>query len=1033
MFKCKLSKLINTVLLLFVTIMIQAQIRVSGVVTDSKEEPLIGVTVQVKGTTTGTITDLQGKFSIAVPSEKSALIFTYTGFSSITIPVGKQQEIKVILKESIKELEEVTVVGYGSMKKRDITGAIGSISAKSIEEKTPVNVYDALQGQTAGVQIVTGSGAPGEGAEIRIRGVSTFDEGAKPLFVVDGVPLDNVDNINPNDIENIEVLKDAASAAIYGSRSANGVILVTTKKGEKNKPRIDARYLRSFSTLSRNMPRANGAERRYYDDIRKKYLVGGDYLINITDSLAYITNQDLDLVNLIFRPATRDQLDFSVSGASEAFNYYMSTSYLKDNGIIVNSNYDRLTSRINTEYKPSKAITLGSKIQLGYSSKNGIDEDGVLNSLLVKPAYLAVLNPDGTYVPNISARRNPLAVAMTDVNKTQIYTGSLYEYFDWKLSTKIKLNSSIQINFNEERYQRRRASTQLSTEEAGTPSSGARDQTLMNYDVANENYITYTDTWGDFHDITAMIGNSIQYWGNERMNLLGMNMTSDVIYTLNAASSFDSRNTYTNKSASSMLSYFGRLTYGYKGRYLANLNLRYDGSSRFGKNNRWGAFPSGSVGWRFSDEKFMRFAKQIVNDGKLRASMGTTGNQRIGDYDAWQLYSPNFIYEGVSGIAPSNLTDNNLGWENTTQYNAGLDLRLFKNKVKISIDYYKKLTDRLLAKVELPKETGFQTTRRNVGAMTNEGLEGSIDIDIIRKTNWKWNVNFNMANNNTIITKVADDIPFYRGMSDAIYVQPNARLGEFYGYKYLGVFAYDESNAFTPDGDRLIPVFSNGVFQNAYYLKDQPYTGVINKKAAANGNVLKGGDVDLADTNGDWLIDLKDKKVIGCAQPFLYGGLSTNFAYKSLSFSMMFYYSLGGQIYNYALSRQNSFEFDGVTPSPYAIANMWTKQGDNSIYPIPAKSEHNRLAPSDFFLEDASYVKLKTLKLSYSFSQKIIKKIFLKGATVYVYGNNLMTFTNYTGYDPEFSRGASDALTIGIDQNSYPRKREFGFGANLNF
>ncbi len=1030
MLKYKLNLI---VFLLFVSIMIQAQFHITGEVTDINQEPLIGVTVQVKGTTTGTITNLKGEFSILAPSEKSMIVFSYTGYSQQVIPLGNQQFIKVVLKETIRELDEVTVVGYGSMKKRDITGAISSISAQSIEEKTPVNVYDALQGQTSGVQIVTGSGAPGESAEIKIRGVSTFDEGAKPLFVVDGVPLDNVDNINPNDIESIEVLKDAASAAIYGSRSANGVILVTTKKGEKNKPRIDVRYLHSNSTLSRSMPRANGDERRYYDSIRKKYLVGGDYLINITDSLAYITNQDLNLVNLIFRPASRDQVDFNVSGASDVFNYYMSTSYLKDKGIIVNSDYDRITSRINTEYKPSKSIKIGSKIQFAYSSKNGIDEDGVLNSLLVKPAYLAVLNPDGTYVPNISARRNPLAVAMTDVNKTQTYRGSLYEYIDWTFSNKLKFNSSVQINYYQERYQKRRASTQLSTEEAGTPSSGSKDQTLLNYDVANESYITYTDTWGDYHDVTAMMGSSIQYWGVEKINLLGMNMTSDEIYSLNAASSFNTTNTYTRMSASSMLSYYGRLTYGYKSKYLANFNLRYDGSSRFGVDNRWGAFPSGSLGWRFSDEKFLRFAKQILSDGKLRASLGATGNQRIGDYDALQLYSPNYIYEGVSGIAASNLADRNLGWENTTQYNFGLDLRLFKNSLRISVDYYKKLTDQLLAKVELPKETGFQTTRRNVGSMTNEGLEGSVDFDIIHNSKWKWNVNFNAANNNTIITKVADNIPFYRGMSDAIYVQPNARLGEFYGYKYLGIFSYDESNAFTEDGHRLIPVFSNGVFQNSYYLQNQLYTGIVKQKAAANGTVLKGGDVDLADTNGDWLIDLKDKEVIGCAQPFLYGGLSTSLSYQSFSMSMMFYYSLGGQIYNYALSRQNSFEFDGVTPSPYAIFNMWTKPGDNAVYPVPMKSENNRLAPSDFFLEDASYIKLKTVKFSYNFPKKVVEKAYLKGANVYIYGNNLITFTNYKGYDPEFSLGGADALTIGIDQNSYPRKREFGFGVNLSF
>lgn len=1012
---------------------VKAQVKVSGIVTDVNNEPLIGVAVRVPDSEVGSITNVDGKYTVNVPAKKNVLEFSYTGFTTSRITINERQVIDVVLTESVKELEEVKVIGYGSMKKRDITGAISSISAQTIEEKTPLNIFDALQGQTAGVQIVTGSGAPGETAEIRIRGVSTFDEGAKPLFVVDGVPSDNVDNINPNDIESIEVLKDAASAAIYGSRSANGVILVTTKKGEKNRPRVDVRYLHSNSTLSRHMPRSNATERRHYDDIRKKYLVGGDYLINITDSLAYITNQDIDIVDLIFRRASRDQIDFMVSGATDVFNYYISSAYLKDKGIIINSDYDRITSRINTEYKPKKNLSIGNKIQLAYSSKNGIDEDGVLNSLLVKPAYLAVLNPNGSYVPNISARRNPLAVAMTDINKEQAYKASLYQYVDWQIINKLKFNTSVQFNFNADRYQRKRSSDQLSTEEAGTPNSGSRDRTYISYDVTNENYLTYTDTWGDYHDITLMLGNSISYWGTDKINLLGMNMTSDMLYTLNSASYFDTKNTSTDILKSAMLSYFGRATYSYKSRYLANFNLRYDGSSRFGKNNRWGAFPSGSIGWRFSDEKFMRFARRILTDSKLRFSAGITGNQRIGEYESYQLYSPNYIYENVSGIAPSNLADAYLGWESTTQYNAGLDLMFLKSRIRFSFDYYKKYTDDLLAKVELPKEIGFSTARRNVGAMTNEGVEASLDVDIIQTSKWKWSVNFNMAHNNTIITRVADDIPFYRGLHEAIYVQANARLGEFYGYKYKGIFAYDESNAFTPSGERLTPVFQSGVFQNAYYLNGQVYTGEVKQKMAANGTVLKGGDVDLEDTDGNWIVDLHDKSLIGCAQPDLYGGFGTNVSYKNISLSASFYYSIGGKIYNYAMARQNSFEFDGITPTPHAIQNMWKAPGDEAIYPVPMKSEHNRLAPSDFFLEDASYLKLKTARLTYRFEQDLLKKIWLKGASLYVYGNNLLTFSKYKGYDPEFSRGAADALTIGIDPNSYPRKREFGFGVNVNF
>ncbi|MDR2628044.1 MAG: SusC/RagA family TonB-linked outer membrane protein, partial [Dysgonamonadaceae bacterium] len=691
--------------------------------------------------------------------------------------------------------------------------------------------------------------------------------------------------------------------------------------------------------------------------------------------------------------------------------------------------YNRITSRINMEYKPKKFITLGSKIQASYADRDGISEDGVLNQLLQRVPYWAVFNPDGSYVPNISSRRNPLAVAMDDINKRQVYKGSLFEYAELKFNNKLQLNLTWQGSYTSNREQSYRTRPQLSTTERST----GRDLSEIYYEWANENYLTYTDKLGEFHEINAMVGNSTQFYGRENINLTGLDYTTDMIYTLNAASTFDARRTFTRFTRHSMASFFGRAGYGYRSIYLLNANLRYDGSSRYGSSRRWGAFPSVSAGWRFSDERFMRWMKQIVSDGKLRFSYGITGNQEIGDYDSRQLYSPNYIYQGVSGIAASNLAYRELSWEETTQYNIGLDLRMLNNKLRLIADYYYKNTENLLNKQELPKETGFLTIRRNVGAMTNEGFELSAEYDLFRKKNFKCSLNFNITTNNSIIRRIADGIPFYKGTDDAIYVQENARLGEFYGYRYLGIFAYDESNAFAEDGRRLTPAFSNGVFQNKYFLDGQEYQGPIARKKSADGQDLTAGDVDYADTDGNTIIDSKDKTLIGCAQADFYGGFGANLTYRDFGLYLSFYYSFGGDIYNYAEARRNYFSWDGATPSPNAIANMWVHPGDDVLYPAPINKEHNRLPPSSFYMEDGSYIKLRNVKLTYRIPAKIVRYAFMKSASAYIYGNNLLTFTDYTGYDPEFSLGTSDPLTLGIDQNRYPRKREYGFGINISF
>ncbi|MDU1891546.1 MAG: TonB-dependent receptor [Dysgonomonas sp.] len=1011
-----------------------AQIQVSGVVSDQNMDALIGVKVLLKGTNKAVVTDVNGKYSISVPRENSVLIFSYIGFLTTEKPV-KGNILDVELKEKVQELDEIVVIGYGEMKKRDLTGAIASVSAKSIEEQSPVNVFDALQGQAAGVEITTSSGAPGSGANIRVRGTATFEGGASPLYVVDGVIYDNINDLNPNDVASVEILKDAASAAIYGSRSANGVILISTKQGT-TETKLDINYLRSYSKLSHILPKANGAERKYYDIVRREVTGERGSKVSgyppIIDTLAYFSNQDLDLHDLLFNTAVRDEINLRASGGTNVFKYNISAGFLMDNGIVVNSDYKRLTSRINTDYNPSSKLTIGSKIYLSYASKNGIDESNVLGQMLERPPHFAIFNPDGSYVPYIVGRRNPYALAKTDVRKQQDYRLSMQEYLNFTFNKNMKFRTSIQANFLSRREESYRPAPQLSTNEFTT----GRDYTTLRYDWTNENYFTYNQTFKEVHNVDAMLGCSFQSWREDRSRLVGLDYTTDEIYTLNVASGFDTKNTYSRIFEHRMASFFGRVGYNYKSKYLFNANLRYDGSSRFGKDKRWGAFPSASVAWRFSDESLAKWMKPFLSDAKFRVSYGVTGNEEIGNYESMLLYSPNYIYENngenVAGIGPSSLGFEGLSWEETSQLNVGLDMQLMDGRISIVTDYYKKNTDKLLNQVQLPKETGFNTIYRNVGAMTNQGFEFAIRWDAIKKKKLQWTVSFNIATNNSKITEIADGIPFYKGSQSAIYVQEGARVGEFYGYKYLGIFPYDQSNAFTDDWRQLTPIFnSDGTFSH-HELNGQRYDKTPKQKYSSDGQVLLGGDVDFVDTNNDGIIDVQDKTKIGCAQPDFFGGLSSTLTYNRFSLFFSIYYSIGGDIFNQAEWNRNRFQVDGATPSPDAIRNMWTKQGDIARYPAPYIYAHNSLAPSDFYLEDASYIKLKNIKLSYSVPSKILKKYFLKGATTFVYGKNVLTFTDYKGYDPEFTNGA-DALEMGIDTNKYPRQREFGFGVNLSF
>lgn len=1011
------------------------KVSVKGVVLDEAGETLPGATVTEKGTKNVAATDLDGKFTIKVSKSGATLIVSYVGY--VTKEVTSKPDMKVILSENSKNLDEVVVVGYGTMKKRDVTGAISSISSKDIEQKMATNVFEALQGQTAGIQIISGSGQPGETSSIKIRGTSTFSaDGVKPLYIVDGIPLDDIDGINPMDIASMEILKDAASAAIYGSRSANGVIIITTKQGEAGKPRIDVKYNHSWGTLSHKLAQANRADRRYYDNARRQYFLDNNIgnadesIQMIQDSLNVFFNVDNDYQDMILQTAQKDQVDISVGGGSDKIKYFINTGYFNERGIVPNTAFQRLTTRINSDYKPVKWMNMGSRIALTYSKKEGINENALLNAMLSRRPYFSTYYPDGSLVGVFNGQKNPIAQVEYTTDFTDAYKGNFYQFFEFDIYKGLKFRTNINANFSLSK--RKKLYPSIITDEWQKSNEGG-SYNYLGWNWMNEDYFSYSHKWGD-HNFSAMAGFSAQRWSNQNEILVGTNSSTDYIYTMNAfASNLTQTSTGTWQTSHSLASLFARITYDYKGRYLLTANVRRDGSSRFAENNKWGNFPSASVGWRISDEKFMQFAKPALDDAKIRVSYGVTGNESIGNYDYVYTYSPSTIYDGVGGVSATRIGKDNLKWEETKQFDIGLDLSFWNSRLTATFDYYDKYTSGLLADYELPKESGFSTMKTNVGEVSNRGFEVAIAGDIIRTKNFRWNASFNISRNINQIERLSEGKAYLEG--DLWWMQEGGRIGDFYGYKYINVFQYDESNAFAEGSwQQLTPVFENGVFQNKYLLNGTEYTGKVLQKTLPNGKPFRGGDINWEEPEGsrDGIIDDNDRMIIGNALPDVTGGLSTQFTYKDWSLFISFYYSLGGEIYNFGEHNRNMFKYTGTTPSPDVIYNTWLKQGDIALYPRPYNDEYdNARYANSFYVEDGSFIRLQNVRLSYNLPKNWCRKCGVKGINLYAFVNNALTWTKYSGFDPEFS--TSDPLQIGRDNYRYPKKREYGVGMSVNF
>lgn len=993
---------------------------ISGNVTDETGAGIPGVNVIVENTTTGTTTDVEGKYTLSVEEEDAVLVFSFIGYATQRIEVGSRTAIDVQMALDETTLQEVVFVGYGTQQKRDVTGSIASVRAEAIEERQPVDVFEAMQGLAAGVQINTDP-RPGGEPSIRIRGTSTLEGGTEPLFVVDGVPVDNINVVNPNDIQSIEILKDASSAAIYGSRSANGVIIITTKKGVQGKPKIDLRYNTMFSTLAHKIEQATADDRRLYD---RKRTSSATIPSLPADSLNPSRNADNDLQEILTRTAIRHQADLSISGANDKLNYYASLGYLRDEGVIHNSWANLARARINIDYKASERFTYGNRINFSYENKNFINEGRVLQQAINRPPTFQLFFPDGTYAPTLGGRRNPLAWAKEQVNEFQTYGATIYQYVSFQIMDGLKLTSDF--NFRGE-FEDHLEFSPIIIE--GT--EGAYENAFDTYWM-QQNYLNYDKAFGE-HKINAVLGISTEKWVDRNIQIEGENYVSESVMTTNAIEDKFIDEINNTESRHSMVGIFGRVGYNYKGKYIVNGTVRRDGSSRFGSENRWGYFPSASVGWRFTDEPFMSWAQNVLDDGKFRASYGETGNDRIGNYNHLKLYEfgDNF-YNDVLGVVPSSTLGNpRLGWETTSQLNIGTDLAFFQGRLSLVADYYIKTTKELLYQQRLAPELGYEDTYVNIGSIENRGFEFMINAFPLESSSVKWNVSYNMAFNKSKALEFFDGRPFIH--DNRWLIEEGGELGVFYGYKSLGVYPYDESNAWTPDGQRLEPVFSEETFTGDYLLDGAAYSGEVKQMSIPGGNFAAGGDMIWLDANGDFVIDDQDRVVLGNAQPDFTANLFNQIDYKGFSLSFNFYVQWGNEIYDYIRYDEGDFNGTNQTPDRIIIQAAWERPGDVTWVPrVPqARQRGNMRELSSIYIENGSFIRLRNARLTYRFNSSLTDRLKLDGLSIYAYGNNLLTWTNYFWFDPEIPLGSP--LEMGIDEGRSPRSRQVGLGINVNF
>ncbi|WP_298314000.1 TonB-dependent receptor [uncultured Aquimarina sp.] len=1005
----KLLRKCIPILLIMMGSGLSAQIDVSGIVTSDNGVPIPGANVKIKNTTNGTTTDFDGLYTISVPDENSILVFSYVGFTDQEIKVGSNKNINVTLTTSVESLEQIVVVGYGSRRKSDVTGSVSSVNSEELNAFPVLDAAQALQGRAAGVVVQSNNGGePGAPINVRIRGNTSINASSAPLIVVDGF----VGGVFPqaNDIESIEILKDASATAIYGSRGSNGVVLVTTKKGRKGKLSVEVNTTYSIQNTANRLDLLNADQfAAYQQTINSGYVQGP---------------VNTDWQDLLYRSGSTANHQFSFSGGSDKINFYASATYFKQEGVIINSEFERISFLSNIDAQVTDKLKLGANIFGSRGNKDGVPTqstgstvngggDDVVSLLFRFAPDLGVQDANGLNTINSVGDNvdNPFAIATESIDetKTDNYRANLYANYDIfeNLTFKTTFGFST-INGTQGTFS---PSTLITTAGAGT---GGR-ATITNSkstSVLSENYLTYKAEIGK-GNLTLLAGYSYQKNSTDRFSAGAEGFTSDS-FSYHALQTGSNQLIPTSSfSEIEIQSQFGRLNFDYDDKYLLTATVRRDGSSNFAKNEKYAIFPSGAFGWKVSNENFLKDS-QTVSNLKLRASYGVTGNQAIVAYGSLASFASVFTPingQTVINVTPNQVANPDLKWESSYQTNIGLDLGMFSNRISLSLDYYNINTkDLIIADSSQPEYLGFLTAAslRNVGEINNKGFEITLNTRNISNENFSWTTDFNWSTNKNEFVSLlnGEDIfqdasPGYFNIDQTHVLREGEAVGVFWGYEYRGVY----QGGALPEG---MAVFEGGE------AGDQLFT-------------------DLADEDGnlDGVITTDDQQIIGDPNPDFTIGITNTFTYKDIDLSIFFQGAYGGDVMNLT----NVQLFNGDSNATTDVLNAWTPTNTNTDIPS-AKLRGKQI--SSRFVEDGSYIRLKNIALGYNLPSQVTDKLRMDSIRVSISAQNLVTFTDYSGLDPEVNflggGGSGSQNTFnGFDFGNYPTVRSVNFSLGVKF
>ncbi|HSK19292.1 MAG TPA: TonB-dependent receptor [Longimicrobiales bacterium] len=1009
---------------------------VTGLVVSAEtQQPLQGVQVAIPTLNVSAVTDERGRFLLTnVPAGPQTLRVTLIGYRQATqeVTIGTTPaNVTIRLETDPLLLDELVVVGYGEQRRGDIAGAVSSLRPETVAEIPVTSVNQVLQGRLAGVQVVQNSGTPGAGMTVRVRGSSSISGGNEPLYVIDGVPMsqgnfsnlnmsfggqdiDAISDINPGEIESIEVLKDASAAAIYGSRASNGVVLITTKRGAAMAPQVS---FSGYYGQQKDWKRVDFLNTEQYieiynEGVTNRYGPASDYGYDEwygieTPGMEFETTVpqgvDTDWLSEVLRTAPISNLEASVSGGSERVRYFVSGSSLIQDGVIKAMGYQRLNGRVNLDYNPFDRLTLGTNVSLGRSITDRARSDNTIYSAwsnaLANPPIEPVYTADGDYYSTLYL--NPVGMnneAEAEERGIRILGNAFAQY---NILEGVSVRGSIgldQLTMRSRSYD--------SPAFGPWASSGGAGQAANSFinKLTYEGTLNFNRMLSDIHSLSGVIGTSFEDNTEEFSFVQGTQFPTEYFKYLTSAATIADGSS--SRADYGLVSYFGRLSYNFDDRVTATFNVRRDGSSRFGTANRYGTFPSGSVLWRIGNESFMQ-NQNILANLALRASYGITGNQQsLGNFASRGLFGGGANYLDLPGIAPSQLANPELKWEKTGQLNLGTDFSVLSDRLAVTFDYYEKKTDDLLVARPVPRTTGFSTIWSNVGSMENKGFEVAATARLFQPTDeraFTWSTTLNVARNRNEVTALYNDQPINSGFANRVEV--GKPLGFFYGY------------------------VTDGIFQSMEEVQAHATQVVHSNPLRATSP----GDIRFKDLNNDGVINSDDQQMIGSPWPDYEGGVTNNMSFMGFDLSAFVQFSLGNEIFNANGIYTDQFGSYGDNHTVRAM-DRWTPENPDTDQPRAVWGDPNfNTRDSDRFIEDGSYVRLKNVVLGYTLPSSFADRLGYGSARIYIQGQNVLTGTDYSGFDPEVNYSGQTSITRGTDFYTLPQARVFSVGFNLGF